>query len=136
MEIKAILNKPYNSDEKIQFIIEQNHNRGYQLKETKDSLEAWGYTKEETEQFEKERIAQLSLSKREVFLAIYKDKGIPPYGIKEKITDLEELIEFEYATVYYRGNHLIDTVGKALGYTSEELDYLFENKKFNTTLSK
>lgn len=136
MEIKAILNKPYNNDEKIQFIIEQNHNRGYQLKETKNSLEAWGYTKEETEQFEKERIAQLSLSKREVFLAIYKDKGITPNEIKEKITDLEELIEFEYATAYYRGNHLIDTVGKALGYTPEELDYLFENKKFNTTLSK
>ena len=75
------------------------------------------------------RIAQLSLTKREVFLAIYKDKGISPDQIRSQITDTEALIEFDYAEKYYRGNPLIDVLGAALGYTKEQLDYLFENKE-------
>lgn len=80
-------------------------------------------------QKERERIAQLSLTKREVFLALYRDKGITPEQIKAQITNPEALIEFEYAGDYYRGNPLIDLIGQTLGYTSEELDYLFENKE-------
>lgn len=79
-------------------------------------------------QKEKERIAQLSLTKREVFLALYKDKGITPEQIKAQITSPEALIELEYANDYFRGNPLIDLIGQKLGYTSEELDYLFEYK--------
>ena len=78
---------------------------------------------------ERERISKLSLTKREVFLALYKDKGITPEDIKSQITNPEALIEFEYANDYYRGNPLIDAIGTALGYTTEELDYLFENKE-------
>ena len=81
-------------------------------------------------QKEKERIAKLSLTKREVFLALYKDKQITPEQIKEQITDPEALIEFEYANDYYRGNPLIDQIGALLGYTTENLDYLFEFKEF------
>lgn len=42
MEIKAILNKPYTDEERIEFIVEQNHKKGYELNETETSLEAWG----------------------------------------------------------------------------------------------
>lgn len=42
MELKAILNKPYTEDERINFIVTQNHNLGYEIKETETSLEAWG----------------------------------------------------------------------------------------------
>jgi len=80
-------------------------------------------------QTEAERIAMLSLTKREVFLALYNDKGITPEQIKAQITSPQALIEFEYATDYYRGNPLIDTMGAMLGYTSEQLDYLFEHKE-------
>ena len=89
--------------------------------------EVW---EEKQAQAEKERIAKLSLTKREVFLALYKDKQITPEQIKEQITDPEALIEFEYANDYYRGNPLIDQIGALLGYTTENLDYLFEFKEF------
>jgi len=85
---------------------------------------------EKQAQKERERINMLSLTKREVFLALYKDKGITPEQIKAQITSPEALIEFEYANDYYRGNPLIDTIGQTLGYTSEQMDELFVNKEF------
>lgn len=132
MEIKAKLNKPYTENERLEFVVENNHKLGYEIKETEEELQAWGYTQEEIAQKEAERIAKLSLTKRDVFLALYKDKGITPEQIKAQITNPEALIEFEYASSYYRGNPLIDAIGQTLGYTSEQLDYLFENKELPT----
>ena len=77
-----------------------------------------------------EYIAKLSLTKREIFLALYNDSGITPNDIKSVIADPATLIEFEYATEYYRGNPLIDTIGSSLGYSKEQLDYLFKNGRF------
>jgi len=85
---------------------------------------------EKQAQKERERLSQLSLTKREVFLALYKDKGITPEQIKAQITNPEVLIEFEYANEYFRGNPLIDLIGISLGYSSADLDYLFEHKEF------
>lgn len=87
------------------------------------------YTPEEQAQMEQERIANLQLTKRDVFLALYKDKGITPEQIKAQISNPEALIEFEYASSYFRGNPLIDAIGQTLGYTSQQLDYLFEHKE-------
>jgi hypothetical protein len=47
MEIKATLNKPYSEEQRINFIVQQNHQQGYEIKETKKALEAWGYTEQE-----------------------------------------------------------------------------------------
>ena len=44
MEIKAELLKPYTENERMDFIVEQNHKNGYEIKETETSLEAWGKT--------------------------------------------------------------------------------------------
>ena len=49
--------------------------------------------------------------------------------VKSQLTEPEQLIEFEYANEYFRGNPLIDLIGEKLGYTSEDLDYLFVNKQ-------
>jgi hypothetical protein len=87
------------------------------------------WEQQETER-ERDRINMLSLTKREVFLALYKDKGITPDQLKAQITDPEVLIEFEYANDYYRGNPLIDAIGQSLGYTSQQMDELFINKEF------
>lgn len=91
-------------------------------------------TKEEYEEVEvrkeRERLDLLSLTKREVFLALHRDKGILPEQIRARIEDPEALIEFDYATEYLRGNPLITSVGETLGYTPEQLDYLFEYKQF------
>jgi hypothetical protein len=83
----------------------------------------------EEEQKHREYLNSLSLTKREVFLALYKDKGITPDQLKAGITDPEALIEFEYANDYFRGNPLITIIGQSLGYSSDDLDYLFEHKE-------
>ena len=77
---------------------------------------------------EREKLQHFSLTKREVFLALYAAKGITPEQVRGSITDTAALIEFDYATQYYRGNPLIDAIGSQLGYTTEDLDYLFINK--------
>ena len=129
MEIKSTLNKPYTDYERTDFIVIENHQNGYEIRETETALEAWGYTEEEESQKERERLNMLSLTKRDVFLALYKDKGITPEQIKAQIQNQEALIEFEYASSYFRGNPLIDVIGQTLGYTSADLDYLFEYGK-------
>ena len=87
------------------------------------------YEEEQAEK-EKERIAALSLTKREVFLALYRAAGITPDMIKTQIGDnIEALIEFEYAEKYYRFNPLINSIGALLGYSPEDLDYLFIHKE-------
>ena len=85
-------------------------------------------------QKEKERIAKLSLTKREAFLGLYQAKGVTPEQIKAQITDPMALIEFEYANDYYRFNPLIDVVGNALGITSEQLDRFFETGDYTCLL--
>jgi DNA-binding transcriptional MerR regulator len=64
MEIKATLNKPYTDKQRLDFIVTQNHNNGYEIKETETALEAWGYTEEEQQEKakqarKKELIAEL-----------------------------------------------------------------------------
>ncbi len=135
--------KPFSSKERSEFVFKYNHKRLMRIEETGEAIYALedneimqngkpivdvNYT-ERKKQAEKERIALLTLTKREVFLALYKAKGITPEQIKTQITEPETLIEFEYANEYFRGNPLIDLIGAKLGYTSDDLDYLFLNKE-------
>jgi len=59
MEIKTKLLKPYSEDERLKFIVENNHKLGYFIKETDEELQALGYSAQElkrknTEQFKKD----------------------------------------------------------------------------------
>lgn len=134
MEIKATLNKPYTDEERTNFIVEQNHNNGYEIKETETALEAWGYTDDEIREQERKRISLLSMTKREMFLGLYNAKGVTPDDLKKQIVDPAVLIEFEYANDYYRGNPLIDIIGNKLGFTTEQLDKFFETKDYTYLL--
>lgn len=134
MEIKAILKKPYTEAQKLDFVVEYNHNKGYEINETSKEVQALGYTEEEIALQEKERIAKLKLTKREVFLGLYQAKGVTPDMIKAQITDPQALIEFEYANDYYRGNPLIDVIGAQLGFTTEQLDKFFETNDYTCLL--
>ena len=136
MEIKATLQKPYTEEERMNFIVEYNHGMGYTIEETETELQALGYTEEEIAMQEKFRIANLKLTKREVFLGLYQAKGVTPDMIKAQITDPQALIEFEYANDYYRGNPLIDIVGATLGITPEQLDKFFETNDYTVLLVK
>ena len=132
-EIKAHLTKPYTEKERIDFIVENNHNKGYLIEETENgSLQAFEMVKtdEEKAKAERERINLLSMTKREMFLGLYQAKQIIPDMLKAQITDPQALIEFEYANDYYRGNPLIDVIGAKLGFTTEQLDRFFETKDY------
>ena len=107
---------------------------GLEIKETDRPIVdfEWADTPEWEEkqaQKERERIAKLSLTKREVFLALYRAKGLTPDMIRAQITNPEALIEFDYATEYYRFNPLIDQIGEMLGFSPEQINYLFEYRE-------
>ena len=140
MEIKATLNKPFEKEDKIAFIILNNRTLGYEIRETQTELQAWGYTAEEEAEMERQRIDALTLTPADVERALYKEKGMDFDDLKALITqqlpqvDIKGLaIEFR-AKDFYRGAEaggmrLFDVVGALLGYTSADMDYLFENKE-------
>ena len=131
MEIKAELIKPYTEEQRIKFIIEQNHRLNYSIEEQPTKLVALGLTQEELSQQERNRTAMLALTRCDVLKALYQAKGITPNDIKALLKDnVEALIELGYAQNFYRGHPMIKAIGEQLGFTSDDLDYLFENKKF------
>lgn len=80
MEIKAYLEKPYTETQRLDFIVENNHNQGYEIRETEEQLQAWGYTAEEIAEQEaereRERKSKLKMTKRDFFLYV-----LQPYGV-------------------------------------------------------
>ena len=146
MELKRKLIKPYTEEQKLNFIVEQNHNNGYEIRETETALEALGYTTEELEQQEKTRIAQLSMTGADVERAIYQAKGIDFEDILTLVKsqensgqayniDLKALkIELK-ANNFYRGNPYINQIGELLGFTTEQLDQFFETKNWQTLVN-
>lgn len=140
------LEKPYTDKQRADFIVEYNHKQGLTIEETDKALyalhpyeilqgdEVVDNTEEyETEQAQKERarLDMLNLTKADVLLALYEDKGITPEDIKTMLKDnVPALIKFDYASSYYRGDEVVNALGLALGYSTEEMDYLFENKSF------
>lgn len=118
MEIKAELIKPYTENERINFIVEQNHKNGYEIRETEMALEAWGYTEEEIQEQERERIQELYMTRSDFF-----DGTIMAWGIGQDellvliqgllatlpIEDVKKLIainNFKNALNFYRKHDL------------------------------
>lgn len=137
MELIAKIKKPYTEEEKINFIVEQNHNLGYEIKETDEALEAWGYTEEELAQFEKERIAKLFLTGADVERGIYQAKGMDFDDIVALVTQLQpqgldiKALKIELkANNFYRGNPYVNAIGQLLGFTEEQLDKFFETNDY------
>lgn len=56
MEIKSTLEKPFSEEQRINFIVSENHNKGYEIRETETALEAWGDTTEEIQEKEKQQL--------------------------------------------------------------------------------
>ena len=90
MEIKAVLIKPYTENEKINFIVEQNHNNGYEIRETETSIEAWGYT--EAEKQEQERPLQMQEDIKNVIMDFIIEK-LEKEENKEELTDIPDDIK-------------------------------------------
>ena len=139
MEIKAELKQPYTENERIDFIVQQNHKNGYEIKETETALEAWGYTEEEKQKQRKEQISQLSMTRGDVFEALILAKGLGKAQIRSMIeqSDIDELTKalylnrFDEALEFYRGYPIFDMLGQVLGITTEMLDKFFETKDYH-----
>ena len=86
MEIKATLQKPYTENQRMDFIVDNNHKLGYEIKESETALEAWGYTEEEKEEQEHERIQALSMTRSDFF-----DGMIMAFGLDSK--ELRVIVE-------------------------------------------
>lgn len=141
MEIKAELKQPYTDKQRMDFIVEQNHKLGYEIKETEAALEAWGYTEQEKQEQERERLDMLFLTGADVERGIYQAKGMdfedimafvmanPPAGFDVKALKIELK-----ANNFYRGNPYVNAVGALLGFTSEQLDRFFETKDYTYLL--
>lgn len=143
MEIKSTLEKPYTDEERLSFIVQQNHRNGYEIRETETALEAWGYTEEEREQQEQERIAQLHLTRGDVFRGLLLARQVTRQQIRALIEAMPDetpeqqiakeyaLIDFDESLDFYRGVALIDTLGQQLGISSEAMTQFFETKDWH-----
>ena len=140
MEIKAILEKPYTENEKLNFIVEYSHNLGYEIRETEEAIQAWGYTEEELTYKEKERIGNLYLTGADVERGIYQAKGMDFEDIIELVTQLQpqgldiKALKIELkANNFYRGNPYVSAIG-LLGFSEEQLDKFFETNDYTVLL--
>ncbi len=139
MEIKAELLKPYTEEQRMDFIVEQNHKQGFEIKETETALEAWGYTEEEKQKQERERFDNLSMTRGDVFEALILARGLTKPQIRAMIENAEldtmtkalYLNRFDEALDFYRGFPVFDMLGKKLDVTSKQLDDFFKTKDYH-----
>ena len=155
MEIKAVLQKPYTDNQRMDFIVQYNHGLGYEIKETATELQALGYTEEEIALQEKERIAKLNLTGADVERGIYQAKGMDFDDILALAENTQKPsldgegaeggwgdIDFKALKIelkanhFYRGNPYVNAVGALLGFTSEQLDKFFETNDYKELIDK
>ena len=118
MEIKAILQKPYTQEARINFIVEYNHNQGLTIEETETEIQALGYTEEELQQQEYERIQELSMTRSDFFDGTIKAFGADSEDLlvaiqsvlaQSDMTDIEKKVainNYKNALNFYRKHPL------------------------------
>ena len=140
-EIIATLEKPYTENQRMDFIVEYNHNQGCEIEELEDkTLQAFEMVKtpEELAQEERKRLDNLSMTRGDVFEALILAKGLTKPQIRAMIEQAEldtvtkalYLNRFDEALEFYRGYPIFDMLGQALGITGEMLDKFFETKDY------
>lgn len=139
MEIRAELKQPYTEDERIKFIVEQNHKLGYVIEEQEDKLVALGYTDEEKAKAERERLDNLSMTRGDVFEALILAKRLSKAQIRamieqaslDDITKALYLNRFDEALDFYRSYPIFDMLGQVLSITGTMLDKFFDTKDYH-----
>lgn len=91
----------------------------------------------EQKQKEQERIARLHLTRGDVFRGLLQAKGVTRTQLRAMIEAMPDgldkemaLIDFDEALEFYRGVALVDTIGLALGITSNQMSKFFETNDF------
>lgn len=134
------LKKPYNDRQKMNFIVQYNHNQGLEIAEGTEYLYALlpneimvdGVAvinpeyEAEQERKEKERIARLSCTKRD-FALMLQEMGVDYFTQLKPLIDsnAQAQLEWELCERLYRFNPMIDLMAGQLGITPEMLDGLF-----------
>lgn len=127
MEIKDRLLQPITGGQRLEFIVKNNHELGYEIRETAEEIQAWGYTEAEIELQEKERINNLKCTKR-VFVLMLEKMGLDYFEQIEPLinNNRQAKLEWELCVELERSNELLDILAKELGVTSRQLDLLFQ----------
>jgi capsule polysaccharide export protein KpsC/LpsZ len=141
MEIKAQLNKPFTDKQRADFIVLNNHTKGYEIRETETALEAWGYTEEEKreqeEQAERKRIQALYMTRSDFFdgfILAFNLGQVELRAIIEQIlhsiniTDVEikvALNNFDNALNFYRKHTLFTLLNAVEIPINEEMTLVF-----------
>jgi hypothetical protein len=152
MEIKNKLNKPYTETQKLDFIVENNHNLGYEIKETETELQAWGYTEEERQEQERERLDSLFMTRSDFFDGFILAFNLGQVELRTivenilnqiNITDIQikvALNNFDNALNFYRKHTLFTLLNNVeipinkemtLVFTSEIWDKFFDTKDYH-----
>lgn len=126
MEIKAELLEPYTEIQKFEFIEMANDNN-YEVRHLDNRLEAWGYTEEEKEQQEAERISHLKCTKR-VLVLILEQLGLDYFEQIEPLINAnrQAKLEWELCVELERCNPLLDIMGAELGISPQQIDAIFK----------
>ena len=103
-------------------------------------------TVEEIAQREAERIAQLHLTRGDVFRALLLARQVTRTQLRAMIEQMPDetpeqamakelaLIDFDEALDFYRGIALVDTLGLALGITEEQMTEFFETNDWHVLI--
>ena len=103
MEIKAVLQKPYTEDERIDFVVEYNHRHNFLINETENELQALAYTeselrKQEEETFQKEFFqTSLGYIRRSVYIEGTNE-------VKNFLSDILPLLEVGVPIITYNAD--------------------------------
>ena len=124
MEIKAREQKTNEKNQYPDFAVMCNEN-DYVLQETEEELQAWGYTDEEKEEQEAERISHLKATKRVIALML-QQLGVTYAQLKALIASNEQAqLEWDLCVELERNNPLLDIMGSQLGLSSKQIDDMF-----------
>lgn len=145
------LKKPYTEKQKMDFIVQYNHNQGLRLEESETALyalEEWELLEgdeviDNTEAYEAEqaakeaeRVSKLTCTKR-VFALMLQELGITYTMLKQLIATNEQAqLEWDLCVELERQNPLLDVMALQLGITSEQLDGLFKYANGEITLEE
>ena len=135
------LRKPYTEKQRMDFIVQYNHNQSLEVAEGTEYLYALEPNEimvdgvavinpdyeAEQELKEKERIARLSCTKRD-FALMLQEMGVDYFTQLKPLIDsnAQAKLEWELCERLYRFNPMIDLMAGQLGVTPEMLDGLFQ----------
>lgn len=115
MELKTKLDKPYTDKQRLDFIVENNHQKGYEIRETDEALEAWGMDKNDEIEAQKNAVRAV----REQYFINYVDWYQSKPLLWEEMTDEEKQDIADYR------HYLMD-------YTKQENWWVFNPLDFDT----